>query len=228
MEQSALTTFFLNCPEPRAWLVVSSETHDSRVVEMCKGYPNHWSASLWLLPGEYRCRYYCGDDTHVDYLGPATLGRGQTDGLDAIVSIRIPPAAHPQEALHILLVEDNLTTLAAMEKLLQSDGYTVHIAEGYQTALEAAKKNRVNLAICDINLWDGNGCDLLGELRKIQPMMAIAVSGHTLPDETAHYRNAGFGVVLAKPVRSSDIASAIDLLSSASEAHTATTPSMEN
>ncbi len=228
MQQSRLTTFFLACPEPRAWLVISGDAPDSRVLEMWQGYPNHWSASVWLLPGEYRGRYYCGDDTYVFYHGPATLGRGPTDGMDGIVSIAAPPAAHPPEALHVLIVEDNLTSLMAMEKLLQRDGYVVHIAEGYQTAIATAKTNLVHLAICDIKLWDGDGCDLLAELRRLQPMMAIAVTGYTLPEETEHYRNAGFGVVLRKPVHPSEITSAIDLLSSGSATQVAITPAMEN
>jgi CheY-like chemotaxis protein len=111
--------------------------------------------------------------------------------------------------IHILLVEDNLTTLRASEKLLRKDGYIVYIAEGYQTALEVAKKERVDLIISDINLWDGDGCDLLRELHQLQPMQAIAVTGYTLPDEAEHYRAAGFAIVIRKPAHHSEISSSI-------------------
>jgi CheY-like chemotaxis protein len=228
MEQSRLTTFFLACSEPRAWLVINSGTQDSRVLEMCKGYPGHWSASAWLLPGDYRCRYYSGDDTHVDYQGPATLGRGQADGLDGVVSISIPFDAFTPGSMQILVVEDNLTSLLAMEKLLKRDGYIVHIAEGYQTALDVAKRHTVHLAICDINLWDGDGCDLLLELRKIHAIQAIAVTGYALPEETEHYRNAGFGAVLRKPVHPSDIASAIAQMSAVAIESQPAMTAMEN
>ena len=116
-------------------------------------------------------------------------------------------------SVNILLVEDNLTTLRALEILLRADGYVVHTAEGYQTALDVAKREKVNFAICDINLWDGDGCELLGELQKLQPMQGIAVTGYTLEDETEHYRDSGFAVVLRKPVDHSQIASAISRLS---------------
>ena len=118
--------------------------------------------------------------------------------------------------ISILLVEDNLTTLDASAKLLRKDGYIVHVAEGYQTALSVAKRERLDFAICDINLWDGDGCDLLRELRDIQPLQAIAVTGYTLPEETEHYRDAGFAVVLHKPTPHSEIISAISLLHSTS------------
>ena len=116
-------------------------------------------------------------------------------------------------SVNILLVEDNLTTLRALEILLRADGYVVHTAEGYQTALDVAKREKVNFAICDINLWDGDGCELLGELQKLQPMQGIAVTGYTLEDEAEHYRDSGFAVVLHKPVDHAQIASAISQLS---------------
>jgi len=116
-------------------------------------------------------------------------------------------------SINILLVEDNLTTLRALEILLRADGFLVHTAEGYQTAMNVAKKEKVDFAVCDINLWDGDGCDLLGELQKLQPMQGIAVTGYTLEDETEHYRDAGFAVVLRKPVHHSQITSAITQMS---------------
>ena len=116
-------------------------------------------------------------------------------------------------SINILLVEDNLTTLRALEILLRADGYVVHTAEGYQTALNVAKKEKVDFAVCDINLWDGDGCDLFGELQKLQPMHGIAVTGYTLEDETEHYRDSGFAVVLRKPIHHSQIVSAILQLS---------------
>lgn len=118
-------------------------------------------------------------------------------------------------SINILLVEDNLTTLRALEHLLQTEGYIVHIAEGYQKALAVAKRNRVDFAICDINLRDGDGCDLFIELQKLQTIRGIAVTGYAFPDEMQHYRAAGFGVVLRKPVDHSEITSALTLLRSA-------------
>jgi CheY-like chemotaxis protein len=229
MQQSLLTTFFLGSTQPRAWLVVRGEHQDCCVLEMSNGYPNHWSASLWLPPGDYRCRYYVGNDTYVFYQGPAAIiGQGRADGLDAVVSVSAPVDKVGAEPLHILVVEDNLTTLMGMEKLLKSEGYVVHIAQGYQTALEVARREAVHLAICDINLWDGDGCDLLQELNRIRPMSAIAVTGYTLPEETEHYRKAGFGTVLRKPFHSSDITSAVAALTAAAATGAPLGSAMEN
>jgi CheY-like chemotaxis protein len=179
---------------------------------MWKGYANHWSASAWLIPGDYSCRYYSGDDHQVTYCGPARLRTSVDIGMDGLVSVKPTQGQLNPPSTNILIVEDNLTTLRALEIALKTDGYIVHAAEGYQSALEVAKRTRVDFAICDINLWDGDGCDLLAELQKVQSIKAIAVTGYTLPEETEHYRDAGFSAVLHKPVRHSEILSAIALL----------------
>lgn len=107
-----------------------------------------------------------------------------------------------------------MDTLAALGKLLRMDGHTVHLADGYQSALDVAKKEQLDLAVCDISLWDGDGCDLLGDLKKLQPVNAIAVTGYTLEDEVEHYLQAGFAAVLPKPLQHSRLTSVISKLSS--------------
>jgi CheY-like chemotaxis protein len=141
-----------------------------------------------------------------------------------MVSVDYPAHRRNPQPIAILLVEDNLTTLGAYAKLLRGDGYTVHVADGYQSALLIAKSETLDLAICDINLWDGDGCDLLGELQLLQPVKGIAITGYTLPEETEHYRDAGFSVVLRKPVHHSEIASAISQLSATLPITIATPP----
>jgi CheY-like chemotaxis protein len=111
-------------------------------------------------------------------------------------------------------VEDHSDTLLVFAKLLRMEGYNVWTADGYQAALDVAKRERLDVAICDIALWDGNGCDLLRDLLKLQPLKAIAVTGFTLADEVDHYRNAGFAEVLPKPLDPSRIIAAIDRLTS--------------
>jgi two-component system KDP operon response regulator KdpE len=125
-----------------------------------------------------------------------------------LVSLQQQTAAL-RAACVLLVVEDDPETLKAYAMHLRRDKYTVHTAEGYQTALDIAKTVRVDCAVCDINLWDGDGCDLLQELQKLQPLKGVAVTGYTLPDETEHSRDAGFGVILSKPVNPLRITSAI-------------------
>jgi DNA-binding NtrC family response regulator len=120
-----------------------------------------------------------------------------------------------QTKLIILVVEDQVDALRILARLLRMDGHIVHAADGYQTALDVARSERIDLAVCDISLWDGNGCDLLKEMQELQELKAIAVTGFALADEVAQYRRAGFAAVLPKPLDHSRLTSAISQLASA-------------
>jgi CheY-like chemotaxis protein len=207
--QPQIIEFNLSCPSPRAWLVVKGGNREPLVIEMLKTSPNVWSASTTLIPGEYRCRYYCGDEGNVAYYGPARIDGSTDDGMDAVVSI--PSSAEPYHSrpVSILLVEDDAPTLVASAKLLRMEGHIVHTADGYQAAIEVAGKERIDLAVCDIRLWDGSGNDLIKELQKLQPLKAIAITGFTLADEVEEYREAGFAAVLPKPLQYSQLQSAV-------------------
>ena len=71
--QSQLVTFSLTSSAARAWLVLTNDHRQSRVVEMQEERPTFWSTCTDLIPGEYRCRYYSGDERSVHYHGPATM-----------------------------------------------------------------------------------------------------------------------------------------------------------
>lgn len=89
-QQAQSVTFHLICPESRAWLVLASDHRKSRVVEMHQQGPNVWAATADLIPGEYRCRYYCGDDRDVIYYGPANREGSVAAGMDALIFVEIP------------------------------------------------------------------------------------------------------------------------------------------
>jgi DNA-binding response OmpR family regulator len=124
--------------------------------------------------------------------------------------------------LTVLVVEDHADALTALAKLLRMDGHTVYTADGYQAALDVAKKQKLDLALLDIALWDGDGCNLLRDLQKLQRLQAIAVTGFTLADEVAHYRDVGFAAVLAKPLGPSQLRFAISHIMSTMQAHART------
>jgi hypothetical protein len=87
---SQLVTFGLSSSEARAWVVLTSGHRKPRVVEMREERPHYWSTSTELIPGEYRCRYYSGDDRSVHYQGPATVEGSTECGMDALISVKIP------------------------------------------------------------------------------------------------------------------------------------------
>ena len=68
----------------------------------------------------------------------------------------------------------------------------------------------LDLLICDIDLPDGNGCDLLRRLRDFfsgRAIPAIAVTGHDGWIEEC--RCAGYASYLSKPLRLDDVLGAV-------------------
>ena len=91
-QHSQIVTFRLTCPEPRAWLVLTSDNQEPRVVEMQQRELSIKAVYLDLIPDDYRCRYYCGDDQNVIYHGPAPTEGSIDCGLDALMSVKFPQA----------------------------------------------------------------------------------------------------------------------------------------
>ena len=89
-QPSQILTFNFICPELRAWLVLESDDQEPHVLEMEQRNPGTRSASVDLIQGEYRCRYYSGDDRNVNYYGPAQIDGGIDCGMDTLVSVKIP------------------------------------------------------------------------------------------------------------------------------------------
>jgi CheY-like chemotaxis protein len=119
------------------------------------------------------------------------------------------------QALRILLVDDHEASARALARLLRHQGYLVTTAYTFAGALALAAPTTVDLLICDVDLPDGNGCDLLRRLRAFfggRALPAIAVTGHEgLFDEC---RKAGYGRFLNKPLRLDDVLEAVRAITS--------------
>jgi PAS domain S-box-containing protein len=112
-----------------------------------------------------------------------------------------PEAPVQKNGLRILLVEDHAPTRAALTHLLMRRRYQVVTAESVAEARAAAGAQSFNLLISDIGLPDGNGYDLMAELREKFDMPGIALTGYGMEQDIARSRNAGFTAHLTKPVR---------------------------
>ncbi|OQX88137.1 MAG: hypothetical protein B6D55_01105 [Candidatus Omnitrophica bacterium 4484_70.2] len=67
---------------------------------------------------------------------------------------------------NILLIEDEEIVVKSIAKLLKKNGYKVTIAHRGIEALEAVKKERYNLLICDVRMPGMDGIDTIKEIRK--------------------------------------------------------------
>lgn len=101
----------------------------------------------------------------------------------------------------ILLVEDHDATRAAIAHLLSRRDYEVLAAGSVAEARALARSTgRIDLLISDIGLPDGNGFDLMAELRELHPLKGIALTGYGMDQDVMRSQSAGFAVHLTKPV----------------------------
>jgi PAS domain S-box-containing protein len=117
-----------------------------------------------------------------------------------------PPAASspglPTKAngIRVLLVEDHEPTRTALTQLLMRRSYKVISAASVAEARILAGAQNFNIVISDIGLPDGNGYELMAELKKNGAVKGIALTGYGTEQDVARSRAAGFVTHLTKPV----------------------------
>jgi len=115
----------------------------------------------------------------------------------------MPPAAKaaPKQALHILVVDDNLDQVHSLAFLLSHAGHAVDYAVNATVAMDLAERLQPDVIVLDVALPDGSGLSLAGELRRmpgLEKTYLIAITGTEVAAEEA--LAAGFDKFLRKPV----------------------------
>jgi two-component system response regulator PilR (NtrC family) len=65
----------------------------------------------------------------------------------------------------LLIVDDERSLREVLHMVFKKEGYVVSVASGYEEALQQLKSNVFDLVISDIKMKDGNGIDLLREVK---------------------------------------------------------------
>ncbi|MSP25536.1 MAG: sigma-54-dependent Fis family transcriptional regulator [Myxococcales bacterium] len=104
---------------------------------------------------------------------------------------------------HLLIVDDEITILQTLKKLLSLEGYSVDVAGGYGIAREKFERNNYDLALIDVALRDGDGVELLGRLRENKnDVPVLMMSGHATVDGAVRATKLGASDFLEKPLSS--------------------------
>ena len=106
------------------------------------------------------------------------------------------------EPLSIFIVEDHADTARGLALYLRGTGHEVHVASDVASARQLASTIRYDILLSDLGLPDGDGWDLLRELKKKADgkIRAIAMSGYNSEADIARSKAAGFIEHLAKPL----------------------------
>jgi two-component system response regulator DesR len=117
-----------------------------------------------------------------------------------------------QKVVRIMLVEDEAAFRRAMAFLLDREPDIEVVAEA--GSLEEARRHAASVAfdvaVLDLGLPDGNGLDLVGDLRGANPRsVALILSANVDPTNLARAKDAGADEVLDKLATPDEIISAI-------------------
>ena len=106
---------------------------------------------------------------------------------------------------HILIVEDEADIRRFVRLTLESDGHTVHEAATLQRGLIEAGTRRPDLVVLDLGLPDGDGVDLIRDLRTWSAMPIIVLSARSAEASKIAALDAGADDYLVKPFGSGEL-----------------------
>lgn len=111
--------------------------------------------------------------------------------------------------MRILLVEDDLEIIQNLTAYLQEEGFSVTSVTGQKEAIEAAGKNRFDLALLDIALSDGSGYAVCAAIKSMcdLPIIFVTASGDEFSVVTG--LDLGADDYISKPFRPRELLSRI-------------------
>ena len=116
-----------------------------------------------------------------------------------MTGLSLPKAVMLRQALRILVVDDHADSLRVLALLLRRCGHVVWEAGTVDGALRLARDDAPDVLLSDLELPDGDGCELLRRLRAADSSVrGVALSGHTGEPYDGRCRDAGFEVLLVK------------------------------
>ena len=101
----------------------------------------------------------------------------------------------------VLVIEDNLTNLDLIVYLLECTGHEVIATTNGRDGVRRAIEREPDLILCDIQLPDIDGYEVLQEVRReLAAVPVIAVTAYAMVGDREKILAAGFDGYLAKPI----------------------------
>ncbi len=112
--------------------------------------------------------------------------------------------------MKILIVEDDLSFQEILRKTLEQERYLVEVAPDFHTALYKISDHTYDCILLDINLPDGNGLNLLRELKAMEKTSSlIIISARDTIEDKIEGLDLGADDYLAKPFHLAELLSRI-------------------
>ncbi|MBL1419361.1 MAG: ActR/PrrA/RegA family redox response regulator transcription factor [Alphaproteobacteria bacterium] len=110
----------------------------------------------------------------------------------------------------LLLVDDDLPFLNRLARAMQSRGFEPQTADSVEAAMIIVKQNPPAFAVVDMRLGDGNGLDVIAELKEIRPdSKTIMLTGYGNLTTAVSAVKLGAIDYLAKPADADEVLAAL-------------------
>jgi len=125
--------------------------------------------------------------------------------------------------LKLLLVEDDVSVLAALRMILKSD-YEIHSASTINDGINLFKALQPALVLLDLRLPDGDGLNALREIRRIDATAPVIIlTGYASMGSVEESLRLGASDFLHKPFKGFELKSRIDQLTGRNSSDPAST-----
>lgn len=103
--------------------------------------------------------------------------------------------------MHVLIIDDELALRQIIAATVRRAGFSVDMASGVQEAAAKLVRGDVDLAICDIRMQDGDGVDLVRNMKNAGVQTAfIMVTAFASVQTAVEALRAGAMDYMVKPV----------------------------
>jgi DNA-binding response OmpR family regulator len=110
----------------------------------------------------------------------------------------------------ILIVDDDVSILRTLKRVLERDGYEVDTSETANEALLKLNWTHYDLALVDVILPDMKGTDLLANAKKaLNQTVKFIITGYPTAEVGAKARDLGADAFILKPVKIPELLSVI-------------------
>lgn len=128
--------------------------------------------------------------------------------LDTVTQHKISNLSDDERTL--LIVEDDKAFLQRLSRAMETRGFNVISASSIEQGRELSRHNTINFAVVDMKLEDGNGLDLISELKQRHPhAKTIVLTGYGNITTAVNAVKLGAYDYLAKPADADDVLGAL-------------------
>lgn len=104
-----------------------------------------------------------------------------------------------EEKIHLLITEDDTTLAQGLQRALGEAHRQVACCKTIQETKKYLWENHIDLLLLDVNLPDGNGFDLLQEIRKTSDLPVILLTANDLEMDIVNGLEQGANDYITKP-----------------------------